>query len=974
MTLTFQNFRFRYFVPLILLILIFSNSSHTSFVIAQEADDKTEAVVETIFSNLTPKERIGQLFMVSFDGTNVDTDTDIARLIQTYRIGGVVISAANQNFVNNATTPNQVLSLTNALQNLAQETPITTTTALTTTAAFTSSVESPSPIPLFIGVQQEGDGYPHTQIRGGLMTLPSQMALGATWQPENARLIGEVVGRELALLGVNMLFGPSLDVLDNPRPERGGSLGTRTFGGHPFWVAEMGQAYIKGVHQGSSNQVLTIATHFPGFGSSDREIDQGVPTILKSLEDLRQTELPPFFRVMHIDSAEPAGLTDGVMTAHIRYQGLQGNVPISIDARNLPALLVSKEVAPWREAGGLVVSAPLGVPAALEGVAINNNVFPARRLAQDAFLAGSDILQTTDFGFGDNSNSEFANITDALNFFLERYTNDPNFQVAVDRSVKNILRAKIKIFGNDLLTIDAQKPQNNLALLNDVMIDLSQIAQDGITLITPIRRDRLSPLPSPPRAEENILIFVDDRTAQDCPNCPPFTLIQTNALQEIILQQFGPQATGQISPERITSLGFSDLRQALTQPTSDEGQDIIAQLEAADWLIFAMLDINSEVYLSSGVVRDLLRNRFDSLRNKNLVLFAFNAPYFLDETEISQLTAYYAFYSKGRDYLTAAARLLFQQFEPVGASPVGIPAIDPLDLSPDPNQTIQLQPVHWIDTNGNITPIESQVEPVTTLDLEIGEGVRFRTNVIVDRNGNPVPDGTLVNFFRVYPQENLPLEPVTAPTIKGVAEITIIKERETFLQVRASSDLAVQAVPFNIGPGIIDTPTPTSTPTALPTNTPQPTPPPTRTPRPTQTPVPTPEPTPTPMIGLGPGSSLLRPVDVIDLVYTLLGIMVIGGIAFTLGGDRFSLEERVRPALVAIALGLVGYICYTIAAIAFDDSIYMRSLIERNANGHWVAPLISLLFAVMGVIAWFLKPGRVFKIKEPQITLDTSKE
>ncbi len=104
----------------------------------------------------------------------------------------------------------------------------------------------------------------------------------------------------------------------------------------------------------------------------------------------------------------------------------------------------------------------------------------------------------------------------------------------------------------------------------------------------------------------------------------------------------------------------------------------------------------------------------------------------------------------------------------------------------------------------------------------------------------------------------------------------------------------------------------------------------------------------------------LHPVNVVDLVYALVGSLVIGGIAFTLGGERFPLEERVRSALVPIATGLVGYIFYTIVALAFPESDYMQILWRQGAAGHWVAPLVSVLFAVTGLIVWILKPGRVF--------------
>ena len=43
------------------------------------------------------------------------------------------------------------------------------------------------------------------------------------------------------------------------------------------------------------------------------------------------------------------------------------------------------------------------------------------------------------------------------------------------------------------------------------------------------------------------------------------------------------------------------------------------------------------------------------------MVFAFNAPYYLDATDISKLTAYYAFYSKINPFIDVAARILFQE-------------------------------------------------------------------------------------------------------------------------------------------------------------------------------------------------------------------------------------------------------------------------------------------------------------------------
>ncbi len=213
-------------------------------------------------------------------------------------------------------------------------------------------------------------------------------------------------------------------------------------------------------------------------------------------------------------------------------------------------------------------------------------------------------------------------------------------------------------------------------------------------------------LPNPPESGDNILIFVDDRTGQDCPTCPEFPYIELNALEQNILTLYGPNATGQVSPEQIASLGYTTLKQLATAPGDEANAEAEALLAQADWVIFAMLNIDPATAPQSDAMRLLLRNRYDALRNKKLIVFAFNAPYHLDETEISQLTAYYGLYSKTPYYLASAARLLFQQFEPSGASPVGISAVGPLDLNPNPAQMINIIPVSKIDTTGTLTPID----------------------------------------------------------------------------------------------------------------------------------------------------------------------------------------------------------------------------------------------------------------------------
>ena len=105
----------------------------------------------------------------------------------------------------------------------------------------------------------------------------------------------------------------------------GGDLGTRVFGGDPFWVGEMGRAYVSGLHTGSENKLLVVAKHFPGVGGSDRLPEEEVSTVRKSIDQLKQMELAPFFAVSG-NAATPESTVDGLLVSHIRYQGFQGNI------------------------------------------------------------------------------------------------------------------------------------------------------------------------------------------------------------------------------------------------------------------------------------------------------------------------------------------------------------------------------------------------------------------------------------------------------------------------------------------------------------------------------------------------------------------------------------------------------------------------------------------------------------------------
>ena len=95
-------------------------------------------------------------------------------------------------------------------------------------------------------------------------------------------------------------------------------------------------------------------------------------------------------------------MTHALMSSHIRYRGLQGDIrqftaPISFDAEGMNTLTTLPEITPWRESGGVIVSDALGVPAVRKHFDPALESFPHRRIAKEAFLAGNDILSLVQF-------------------------------------------------------------------------------------------------------------------------------------------------------------------------------------------------------------------------------------------------------------------------------------------------------------------------------------------------------------------------------------------------------------------------------------------------------------------------------------------------------------------------------------------------------------------------------------------------
>ena len=238
------------------------------------------------------KEKVGQLFMLGFTGTEVSKE--LRELFHAYHPGGVIL------FSRNLEDAAQAAHLTNALQKLAPT------------------------MPLFVSIDQEGGRV--ARLPKGFTAFPGQGALGRAGAVDLAYSFAEVTAAELRAIGVNMNLTPVLDINTNPHNP---VIGDRSFGDDPLQVETLGLAVIAG-HQ--DNGVMACGKHFPGHGDTAADSHKALPVVSHSIERLREIELRPFVHCFRNGLA-------AVMSAHVKYPALDPDAPATLSPAIMTDLL-----------------------------------------------------------------------------------------------------------------------------------------------------------------------------------------------------------------------------------------------------------------------------------------------------------------------------------------------------------------------------------------------------------------------------------------------------------------------------------------------------------------------------------------------------------------------------------------------------------------------------------------------------------
>ena len=335
-----------------------------------------------LMAGMSLEQKLGQLIMVEYLGNNYQASGLQYMVTQQY-VGGVLYQYVNNNF--------------NAPDNTAAG-----------LAAFSHQMQSEAKIPLLVGTDQEGGQVNRLQVFHGY--LPSAASMAATGKPQYAQDQGAQAAKWMTQLGMNADLAPVVDVHTVNPPV----LQDRMFGTTPQAVETYAGAYLDGLQQ---NGVAGCLKHFPGLGAVTSDPHLGLPTINRSLADLKKIDLAPYQAM--ISKNHPAMImdTDVVMSA--------------IDP-TLPAELSPKAV-------GNILRGYLGY----DGVVITDGLYMQGiaakwSLSQAAVLAieaGNDLVE------GPYTISQVSSVLTALK---QARQNGQISEARIDQSVARILLMKVE--------------------------------------------------------------------------------------------------------------------------------------------------------------------------------------------------------------------------------------------------------------------------------------------------------------------------------------------------------------------------------------------------------------------------------------------------------------------------------------------------------------------------------------------------
>ncbi len=340
-------------------------------------NNDTDKIKEQL-NSLSLDEKIGQMLMISY--RSIVADNNLISVLNDVKPGGFIMFSENFE-------------------------------SYTQVNKFLNDIKSTADIPLFISVDQEGGRVQRLKSLTDkkVTVIPPMLELGKTNNSLLAYDVGQVMGEELGVFGINMDFAPVLDIYSNPNNT---VIGNRSFGQTYELVSKMALSFSKGLE---STGVIPVYKHFPGHGDTATDSHYDLPVIEKSKEELLNFELKPF-----IDAINNGAKV--IMIGHLAIPNItHDDTPASLSKELITDLL--KEELGY---DGLVITDAVNMGA------LTNN-YTSKEIYIKAINAGVDILLMP------------SPAKDALKIIKEAVVNGEISEEQINNSVLKILKLKENI-------------------------------------------------------------------------------------------------------------------------------------------------------------------------------------------------------------------------------------------------------------------------------------------------------------------------------------------------------------------------------------------------------------------------------------------------------------------------------------------------------------------------------------------------
>ncbi len=336
--------------------------------------------------------KIGQMIMIGINERTQVKETDaLISELNNHKMGGIILFEKNINPSNSKSELKKLIA----------------------------TLKSAAPIPLLVSIDEEGGIVHRLKEKYGFVSMPSAADLGRMNIADTTLFYNRRLAAQLADLGINFNYAPTLDLAINPNNtvlvKRG-----RCFSRREEIVSKHALLCIQAHHE---NNVKTILKHFPGHGSSAGDSHLGIVDVTNTWNF---EELIPYNNILL------SGKCDAIMTAHI--------INKNWDESSLPATLSHKVITGMLRGmlqfKGVVFSDDMQMNAIAQNYGFEKGI-------EMAINAGVDIVM-----FGNNVSKDVKPVTasDVHQIIKKLVKNGSISQARINESYARIIRLKEKTF------------------------------------------------------------------------------------------------------------------------------------------------------------------------------------------------------------------------------------------------------------------------------------------------------------------------------------------------------------------------------------------------------------------------------------------------------------------------------------------------------------------------------------------------